>query len=130
MIKVVFHYVFINSASLFDHCIDLWLKILAVLRRQVVVDPSVLYKTNTSFSDFIFAVETVKKEFVKLKYKPLKDILFEGINIIAQKQFSVEIMLNKTLMSATDLRLPQYWYPQTRLKKRRFIYHGGPTNSG
>ncbi|CAM9156307.1 unnamed protein product, partial [Sphacelaria rigidula] len=34
------------------------------------------------------------------------------------------------LLRAVDLSDPHEWFPLARLRKRKIIYHGGPTNSG
>ncbi|XP_013420566.1 ATP-dependent RNA helicase SUPV3L1, mitochondrial isoform X2 [Lingula anatina] len=34
------------------------------------------------------------------------------------------------LMHISDLRKPTNWYPEARQKKRKIIFHAGPTNSG
>ncbi|CAK9811539.1 ATP-dependent RNA helicase SUV3 homolog, mitochondrial [Anthophora plagiata] len=34
------------------------------------------------------------------------------------------------LRKISDLRNPPYWYPVARAKKRKIIFHAGPTNSG
>ncbi|CAK9800924.1 ATP-dependent RNA helicase SUV3 homolog, mitochondrial [Anthophora quadrimaculata] len=34
------------------------------------------------------------------------------------------------LRKISDLRNPPYWYPLARAKKRKIIFHAGPTNSG
>lgn len=60
----------------------------------------------------------------------LKGELFKGILVIAADKFAPDIALVKAMLSASDLRVPHEWYPEARLRKRRFIYHGGPTNSG
>lgn len=59
-----------------------------------------------------------------------KDQLVPAIFESAEQDLKEVILSTKTLASATDLRLPQDWYPRTRLMKRKIIFHGGPTNSG
>jgi ATP-dependent RNA helicase SUPV3L1/SUV3 len=103
---------------------------LPYLRRQLNKDPQLSFKSNRLFSNFIFAIEAVKdKENVK-GLGMFKAILYDGIIQLATTQFPDDIVLYKSLLSASDLRVPSEWYPQARLRKRRFIYHGGPTNSG
>lgn len=60
----------------------------------------------------------------------LKDELIQGVLVLATEKYAQDVALVKALLSASDLRVPHEWYPQARLRKRRFIYHGGPTNSG
>jgi hypothetical protein len=51
-------------------------------------------------------------------------LLFLGQN------FPKELDLGRNLIDISDLRLPHEWYTETRKKKRRIVYHYGPTNSG
>ena len=59
-----------------------------------------------------------------------KDLLFPVMMEDAESELSSAISEYYTLCSTSDLRIPHEWYPQTRLFKRKIIYHGGPTNSG
>eukprot|EP00752_Nemacystus_decipiens_P012450 g11031.t1 len=49
---------------------------------------------------------------------------------LAQEKFPEEIEVAKKINGIVDLRNPHQSYPLARLRKRRIIYHGGPTNSG
>lgn len=44
--------------------------------------------------------------------------------------YSEEINTFETLRDVADISMPDEWFPDARLMKRKIIYHMGPTNSG
>lgn len=88
---------------------------------------------------YVFDTEPWFRRFVELTraslddssvIPALKEELFKGFLSMALKDYAEDIQLYKSVVSASDLRVPHEWYPRARIMKRRFIYHGGPTNSG
>ncbi|CAM9514324.1 unnamed protein product, partial [Hapterophycus canaliculatus] len=68
--------------------------------------------------------------FVRERNKLVKQGFIPRLIELAQSSFPEEIEDNKRLDSMVDLRNPHHAFPMARLRKRRIIYHGGPTNSG
>eukprot|EP00903_Cladosiphon_okamuranus_P012800 g11963.t1 len=68
--------------------------------------------------------------FAKERNDLVEHLLIPRLVHLAQAQFPEEIEVTKKMNAIVDLRNPHQAYPLARLRKRRIIYHGGPTNSG
>lgn len=109
----------------------LWKKIIMFFRRVLQKEPKSVFKTEPAFSAFIKTLdECMMNENDRKQIKHLKEMVFSAILSITHDNFSEDMKLYKSVLSASDLRVPHDWYPAARLRKRRIIYHGGPTNSG
>ncbi|CAM9111780.1 unnamed protein product [Scytosiphon promiscuus] len=68
--------------------------------------------------------------FVRERNKLVKESFIPRLIELAQSNFHEEMECSRHLDSLVDLRNPHRAFPMARLRKRRIIYHGGPTNSG
>lgn len=58
------------------------------------------------------------------------EVLFPSFVEYTKKYFPEEIQVRNRMREYADLRLPQLLFPHARKRKRKIIYHFGPTNSG
>ncbi|CBN78426.1 ATP-dependent RNA helicase, mitochondrial, putative [Ectocarpus siliculosus] len=89
---------------------------------------------TTSGRSFTFSSKQPKRgregPFVKERNDVVEKGLIPRLVELAQESYADEIEATKRMDSIVDLRNPQQGFPLARLRKRRIIYHGGPTNSG
>ncbi|CAM9984594.1 unnamed protein product [Ectocarpus sp. 13 AM-2016] len=89
---------------------------------------------TTSGRSFTFSSKQPKRgregPFVKERNDVVEKGLIPRLVELAQESYADEIEATKRVDSIVDLRNPQQGFPLARLRKRRIIYHGGPTNSG
>ncbi|CAN0273636.1 unnamed protein product, partial [Ectocarpus sp. 8 AP-2014] len=89
---------------------------------------------TTSGRSFTFSSKQPQRgregPFVKERNDVLEKGLIPRLVELAQESYADEIEATKRMDSIVDLRNPQQGFPLARLRKRRIIYHGGPTNSG
>lgn len=111
-----------------------WKAYVNKFRRDLINDPNSLIKTAEDFQ----VIRSIAERFSGASPEELRKGLSKSdrkslYNIIAAEcvvALKDVILVNKTLVSATDMSVPHAWYPVTRIMKRKIIYHGGPTNSG
>ncbi len=89
-------------------------------------DPKEIFNTPQKFVSFLEIMEKSLSD----DRKELENLIFEEIQSYAHTHFKDDITMYSSIIKLSDLRLPHQWYPKTRLSKRIFYYHGGPTNSG
>jgi hypothetical protein len=106
-----------------------WHVFLAGLRRKIMKDPeetlgdeglAALCDTVRTTS-FMQRAELVPEDADDKAAKYLFDIALHR----AETHFKDSIALHRTLCNMTDLRAPHEWYPSTRMRRRKVIYHGG-----
>ncbi|XP_076762122.1 suv3 RNA helicase [Xylocopa sonorina] len=98
------------------------------------LDDVIFNTTMTSFRKYCIASDSLPTDL----HIVLKDIIVGAGNITDifpyflryAKQMYPHIDCLDELKKISDLRNPCYWYPIARAKKRKIIFHAGPTNSG
>lgn len=109
-----------------------WINYINSYRRRVIKDPIEAFGGSQAALDHFTGELTLFKSAADPTEvtNRLKSYLVDLVLPKAEVDLRDIIASHKTLESQTDLRIPHEWYPATRLMKRNFIYHGGPTNSG
>jgi len=114
-----------------------WLQYVNTVRRRLVKDPLEILVTETAFEKFCKDLRIIEDALSQTRLDDaettmdyLKDDMFGIILTKAEEELSDLIVAFKALRHTSDLTVPHNWYPVTRIMKRKFIYHGGPTNSG
>ncbi|XP_017790388.1 PREDICTED: ATP-dependent RNA helicase SUV3 homolog, mitochondrial [Habropoda laboriosa] len=98
------------------------------------LDEMIFDKTMNSFRKYCVDSDTLPTDL----HIVLSDIIQEAGNITDifpyflrfAKQMYPHLDCLDELKKISDLRNPAYWYPVARHKKRKIIFHAGPTNSG
>lgn len=119
---------------------------IGTFRRTIVKNPLIIMDSVDEVNSFCQMLDTVFGKYDPMdifSFSEDSDFDVDGPELIKCKDFMTEkflknaeadmkdeIKAQKTLEKCSDLRIPHEWYPQTRLMKRKIIYHGGPTNSG
>ena len=120
----------------------LWPRLWAHVRRSLVTEPTNVFKTEESFTQFYSSTKRLKdlldgtlmdktgNQLVAEAETNIDAIIFDEAMKFASTFYIDDVNMFKAVLIASDLRLPHYWYPEARLRKRKIIFHGGPTNSG
>ncbi|XP_076220811.1 suv3 RNA helicase isoform X2 [Nomia melanderi] len=98
------------------------------------IDETILRKALTAFRTFCMTSKTLPTDLHVI----LNDIIKSNGNVTDifpyflryTKQLYPHIDCMDDLKKISDLRNPTSWYPIARSKKRKIIFHSGPTNSG
>lgn len=109
-----------------------WINYVNSFRRRIIKEPIEAFDGSQSeFDHFTQELHTFKTAAEPAEVTSrLKNYIVSLVLPKAEVDLHDIVKAHKTLESQTDLRIPHEWYPATRLMKRNFIYHGGPTNSG
>eukprot|EP00904_Undaria_pinnatifida_P008122 jgi/Undpi1/443/HiC_scaffold_1.g00439.m1 len=105
-------------------------------RADAVMKKKPIKARGTSGRTYTFAVPSAGKKaersgpFAKERKELITKMFVPRLVELAQENFPEELENHERIARIVDLRDPQHWYPLARLRKRRIIYHGGPTNSG
>ena len=114
---------------------ELWIKFCSTIRRKLSKSPESVFQSSglLSFLDRVEKILSVQDSDSLAhhpEYAAARAQLLSVMLALAEVELREEIDSSLTLMSCSDLRLPQEWYSPARLMKRKIIFHGGPTNSG
>lgn len=123
-----------------------WLPYIASYRRNLIMDPTRVLDSS-KYNELCSKLDCVldcypngiisgvdsrgdKDIAVETHTNAAIDFLFNITFASAEISFRDSIVSYKALCNISDLRVPHEWFPLARLRKRKIIYHGGPTNSG
>lgn len=113
-----------------------WHSFLSGFRRKIIKEPELalgpdkLAEFCSLMDSTSFMQRQPESSVEEDADKKAVQYLFDLALSKAEIHFKDSIALHNTLCNMTDLRAPHEWYPMTRMRKRKVIYHGGPTNSG
>jgi hypothetical protein len=117
-----------------------WVNYVASYRRNINKDPvnvvgnqEDIQKLRDAFDRVLASSDFINEDIIApdfTEYFNCREFFFDMVLQKAEVELKEEISAYAMMTTTSDLRVPHEWYPVTRLRKRKIIYHGGPTNSG
>jgi len=107
-----------------------WHSFLSGFRRKIIKEPDQTLGSDglADLCSHIGATSFMHRAdptpFVDNADEVAAKFLFDLALSKAEVHFKDSIALHRTLCNMTDLRAPHEWYPSTRMRKRKVIYHG------